>query len=250
MGLSAVAQRRCQRGTPAVAGPAGALLARPARLPRSTRISALPPTVNWHLEAACNYGCTYCFARFEDIPNKERLGAGAREALLSVPRALRDAGADKITFVGGEPFLHPLIDELIAAAKAAGLTTSAVTNASLLTPARLKALAPVLDWLAVSVDASNDSIHHAMGRKLRGAAGGDVNNGHLTRVLPVWREAKRLGYRLKLNTVVTRLNVEDDMSALVAEMAPDRWKALQVRCKYQVHITSSALASCNNSLKL
>lgn len=38
---------------------------------------------------------------------------------------------------GGEPFLHPFIFELIAAAKQAGLTTSVVTNGSCLTADKL-----------------------------------------------------------------------------------------------------------------
>lgn len=37
---------------------------------------------------------------------------------LQVPMLLRDAGASRITFVGGEPFLHPLIEPLLAECKA------------------------------------------------------------------------------------------------------------------------------------
>lgn len=56
---------------------------------------------------------------------------------LQVPRLLRLAGADKLTFVGGEPLMHPHIESLIAAAKAAGLTTALVTNGACLTADRL-----------------------------------------------------------------------------------------------------------------
>ena len=28
---------------------------------------SLPPVINWHLEARCNYGCKFCFATFEDV---------------------------------------------------------------------------------------------------------------------------------------------------------------------------------------
>ena len=59
---------------------------------------------------------------------------------------LRDAGASRITFVGGEPFLHPLIDDLIREAKRQSLVTAAVTNGSCLTAERLQKLAPHLDW--------------------------------------------------------------------------------------------------------
>ena len=65
----------------------------------------------------------------------------------------------RITFVGGEPFLHPLIDDLIVESRAVGLVTAAVTNGSCLSVSRLESLAPSLDWLAFSVDASTDELH-------------------------------------------------------------------------------------------
>jgi radical S-adenosyl methionine domain-containing protein 2 len=120
-----------------------------------------------------------------------------------------------------------------------------------------------LDWLAFSVDASNDDLHAAMGRGLRGevsaamtaaaskpaadsrpstatnapdpansscggtndilvagaasAAGGTDGvykeqqqqrpRGHLARVRQLWGLAQEMGFRLKLNTVVTSVNL-------------------------------------------
>ncbi|PNH03843.1 Radical S-adenosyl methionine domain-containing protein 2 [Tetrabaena socialis] len=98
----------------------------------------LPPTVNWHLEPRCNYQCKFCFATFSDIAPGEVVRDA--ELLLAVPALLAAAGVNKITFVGGEPFLHPLIEPLLVAAKCAGLVTSAVTNGSLLDEARLERL--------------------------------------------------------------------------------------------------------------
>ena len=51
---------------------------------------------------------------------------------MQIPSMLRQAGASRITFVGGEPFLHPHIEALIIESKAQGLVTAAVTNGSLL----------------------------------------------------------------------------------------------------------------------
>lgn len=104
---------------------------------------------------------------------------------------------------GGEPLLHPLIFDLVAAAKAAGLATSLVTNGSLLDAPTLLRLAGHLDWLALSVDASDDALHAAVGRGLRGEVARG-RSGHLERVRRSWGLARELGMRLKLNTVVTR----------------------------------------------
>lgn len=70
---------------------------------------------------------------------------------LQIPRLLRLGGADKLTFVGGEPLMHPHIDQLITEAKAAGLTTALVTNGACLNAERLLRLkgAPTLCVAAV-----------------------------------------------------------------------------------------------------
>jgi wyosine [tRNA(Phe)-imidazoG37] synthetase (radical SAM superfamily) len=73
--------------------------------------------------------------------------------LLAVPQRLRDLGALKLTFVGGEPFLHPAAVPMIKAAKASGLTTCVVTNASLLDERMLRELQGHLDCLSASMPA-------------------------------------------------------------------------------------------------
>lgn len=78
-----------------------------------------------------------------------------------------------------------------------------VTNASLLDAAGLLRLAGKLDWLAVSVDASSDALHAAVGRGRRGEVGRGAS-GHLAHVRMVWPLAQAAGFRMKLNTVVTR----------------------------------------------
>ena len=90
----------------------------------------IPLAVNWHFWPWCNYGCKFCFARFEDIPRADRL---PKEIAITVPQMLADAGADKITFVGGEPTLCPYLEDLLLASKKAGLTTCIVSNATGLT---------------------------------------------------------------------------------------------------------------------
>ncbi|PNW85647.1 hypothetical protein CHLRE_03g196300v5 [Chlamydomonas reinhardtii] len=244
---------------------------------------ALPPTVNWHLEPRCNYHCKFCFATFSDIPSSEVVKDA--DLLLAVPPLLAAAGVSKITFVGGEPLLHPLLPELLAAAKGAGLVTSLVSNGSLLTEDWLRRMQGHLDWIAFSVDASDDALHAALGRGTtretgvtmprhssssssstknsshrkpsgdgssrggatgsgtatspavgRGGGGGDVGGGvgtrggHLARVERLWGVAQGLGYRLKLNTVVTAPCLGDvgGMVELVGRLRPERWKVFQV----------------------
>ena len=53
-------------------------------------------------------------------------------------------------------------------------------------------------------------------------------SNHLSHSLEVIEHAKSLGYGIKLNTVVTRENLNDDMVDVVLQIAPTRWKIFQV----------------------
>ena len=64
---------------------------------------------------------------------------------------LRQAGASRITFVGGEPFLHPHIEDLIIESKAQGLVTAAVTNGSLLDKVRRRQGTMSALWAALII---------------------------------------------------------------------------------------------------
>jgi len=51
---------------------------------------------------------------------------------------------------------------------------------------------------------------------------------HVGRSIELFDLARRAGIRVKLNTVVTALNWDEDMSAFVRRVRPDRWKVFQV----------------------
>jgi len=184
----------------------------------------IPLAVNWHFWPWCNYGCKFCFARFEDIPRADRL---PKEIAMTVPEMLAAAGADKITFVGGEPTLCPYLGDLLAASKDVGLTTCIVSNATGLTEEFLDEWGHLIDWVGLSIDASNDEIHAEIGRGMRGELARQRSH-HLELAKQVWASCMQRGIRMKLNTVVCKANLEDDMSALVMELKPERWKIFEV----------------------
>ena len=140
---------------------------------------------------------------------------------------LSSSGVEKINFVGGEPMLHPHLEAWIVAAKSCGLTTSIVSNGTRMTEDWLTKMRPHLDWLGLSIDASNDEMHALMGRGLKGEIAAGVSR-HLERSKEVWQIARGLGYGLKLNTVVTSVNLDDDMSELIGFLKPHRWKVFRV----------------------
>jgi|TARA_B100001750_G_scaffold122117_1_gene96929 radical S-adenosyl methionine domain-containing protein 2 len=183
-----------------------------------------PIAVNWHLEAYCNYGCSFCYAPLTEQRLMPRL---SEEEGASMIEDLSSSGVEKINFVGGEPMLHPHLEAWIVAAKSCGLTTSIVSNGTKMTEEWLTKMRPYLDWLGLSIDASNDEMHFLMGRGLKGEIASGFSR-HLERSKEVWQIAQRLGYGLKLNTVVTSVNADDDMSELVGFLKPHRWKIFRV----------------------
>lgn len=181
----------------------------------------LPPSVNFHLWQPCNMRCKYCFATFQDV-KREIVPKGhlPREQGLAVTKTLSEF-FQKITFVGGEPTLCPWLDELIDVAKEAGQTTMIVTNGSRLTKERLKRWMGRLDWITLSVDSPSSSTMEAIGRS--------TTQGAISakQYIAIAQQAKAAGYRLKVNTVVTTLNQNEDLSQLILAMSPERWKIFQ-----------------------
>lgn len=169
--------------------------------------------VNYHLIRACNAKCRFCFATFRDVSGRLSLSDGRR--LLA---ELRAAGAEKLTFVGGEPTLHPHLGELIQHAKSLGFTTCVVTNGYRL-QALLDGYASHIDWIGLSVDSASEAVQHALGRGL-----GD----HVRQAVALAEVCRSHGIRLKLNSVVTSKNWWEDLSPLVRAVRPERWKVFQV----------------------
>lgn len=183
-----------------------------------------PKAVNWHCEAFCNYRCKFCYAGFEQQRKQPKISL---DAGLKIIQDLATQGVEKINFVGGEPMLHPHLNDWIIESKRVGMTTSIVSNGTNMTRQWLEYMRPHLDWLGLSVDASNDEIHAIMGRANAREFKEGVS-GHLQRALKIARIANDLGYGIKLNTVVTSANYSDDMTEIVKQINPTRWKIFQV----------------------
>lgn len=182
-------------------------------------LHSLPLAVNFHLWKLCNYRCKFCFAEFDDDQQLKRIHGGLDlESCLAILEKLRNAGVEKINFVGGEPTICPHLPDVLKYARKLGFVTSIVTNGSKLE--KILAGAPgCLDWVGLSVDSADEQTQAELGR-----GRGD----HVQRSLELFDLLRRHGIRTKLNTVVTALNCQEDMSAFVRRARPERWKIFQV----------------------
>ncbi|WP_211365307.1 viperin family antiviral radical SAM protein [Polyangium fumosum] len=182
----------------------------------------MPPSVNYHLWKPCNMRCRHCFATFDDIAATDLpRGHLPRAASIRVVELLAERFR-KITFAGGEPTLCPWLPELIEVAKERGAVTMLVTNGTRLKNEVLASLQGRLDWLTLSIDSVSEETHVALGRAVRGSA------IPTTRYIEMTEQARALGMRIKVNTVVTALQADEDMSDLILALRPERWKVLRV----------------------
>ena len=181
------------------------------------------PSVNYHLWKPCNMRCRFCFATFQDIP-AEVLPKGhlGRDGSLSVVESLAGAGFRKINFAGGEPTLCPWLPELIKLAKGLGLITSVVTNGSRITGEWLDDIGRTLDWAAISIDSLDST---TLVRTGRATASGPMSRKDYLDAIRLFRERD---IRVKINTVVTRGNLDEDLTGFIVAACPERWKVLQV----------------------
>ncbi len=175
------------------------------------------PSVNYHLWKACNYRCKFCFGSFNDVKNNNLKQVEAENLL----KKLVDFGFEKITFSGGEPTLCPFLPKLLEIAKKGGMTTMIVTNGSKLDFNWLQLNSKFLDWIALSIDSVNEKTNTLSGRY----------NGKLVfdelQYLSLIKMIKDFKYKLKINTVVSRFNVLEDMNEFINKVNPNRWKIMQ-----------------------
>jgi MoaA/NifB/PqqE/SkfB family radical SAM enzyme len=95
----------------------------------------------------CNLACTYC-NEFDDVSQPVPLTELQRRV-----DHLAALGARVLTLSGGEPTLHPELDDLIAHIRSHGMIAGLITNGYLLTPERIERLNRAgLDHLQISID--------------------------------------------------------------------------------------------------
>ena len=175
-----------------------------------------PVSVNYHFTRQCNKSCGFCFhtatTSYKEKPAKAKAGL----------RLLKNAGMRKINFAGGEPFLyHKFLGEMIDYCKETleVESVSIVTNGSLVTDDFMAKHGRNIDILAVSCDSFNEATNISIGR-----GSGD----QVAKLYQIKKWCAQYGIKFKINTVVCRLNWQEDMNYHIETLQPFRWKCFQV----------------------
>src|SRR5215469_3987111 len=95
----------------------------------------------------CNLACKYC-NEFDDFSKPV-----PTETMFRRVDKLAELGTSVITISGGEPLLHPELDEIIHRIRKRGMVAGLITNGYLLVAERIERLNRAgLEWLQISID--------------------------------------------------------------------------------------------------
>src|SRR5213080_5026023 len=98
----------------------------------------------------CNLACKYC-NEYDDFSKPV-----PTELMFQRVDKLGALGTSVVTISGGEPLLHPELDEIIGRIRKNGIVAGMITNGYLLMPDRIERLNRVgLEWLQISIDNVN-----------------------------------------------------------------------------------------------
>ena len=111
-----------------------------------------PVNLTWEVTLACNLRCRHCLSASGKPAARELSTAEA----LDLVGQLDEAGVFQVNFGGGEPFLRPDFEDILAACHERGIVTCISTNGTLLDAARVGRLSRSgLVAIQVSLDGAN-----------------------------------------------------------------------------------------------
>ena len=179
--------------------------------------------INLHVTEKCNYKCRHCFSHFN---KKIDLTLGQWCNIINNIKASKII--DAINFAGGEPVLYKGFDELLKYAKNSGFKVSMISNGSLLLDENLFQAEnfKFLSTLGISVDSTNENVLLMLGRCNKNRE--VLYEDRLCELVNVARKVNP-SIKIKLNTVVSKINLNECITRIEQKIRVDKWKFLKIK---------------------
>ena len=188
-----------------------------------------PNIINFHITDACNYTCRYCFADFKmkDLPF-----ADAKKVIDAIETYFQENEIEygRINIAGGEPLMYRRLDDIIDYIAEKNIKVSIITNGALLTEERIAAWSGKVAMIGISVDSIEAAANMRIGRC------DSCNNHHeLGHLIKMSEAIHKAGIKLKINTVVSKANLDEDMLSVYEALKPDRLKLIYIHVVHNVN---------------
>ncbi|UCH65455.1 MAG: radical SAM protein [Ignavibacterium sp.] len=176
-------------------------------------------TIDFHVTCECSQECDYCWGP-QDIENP--VGTSTSKKII---KKIKDIGARRIVFTGGDPLKRKDAGKLIKYAKDIGLEVALSTTGDELTPAFLRWNGSYIDLISLPIDGSTEEISTKT-----------KEEGHLKAVLKALELLKKYPkIDVKVCTPVTKHNINDVPNIL--DIAEDYKKKTKAKVFYNIFQT-------------
>lgn len=174
-------------------------------------------TVNWHITSKCNYNCKFCSVH--DF-NYEIKDMNQVSSVLNIIQELNSIGTEIkcLNITGGEPTLHPLFYDILKTVKDNDIPVWISTNGSTISRDDIEIISQYAEGISISVDSISNTKERDIGRGF---------GNHVTNVLKVSDLINENGINLGVNTVVTKINCQDNLRSLIHRINPHKWNIFQ-----------------------
>jgi MoaA/NifB/PqqE/SkfB family radical SAM enzyme len=150
-------------------------------------------TIDFHITAECSQECPYCWGpRDFECPVDTDIA-------LAIVSKVKDVGARRIVFTGGDPLKRPDVATLIRHAKKVGLQVALSTTGDELSLEFLDSVGTCIDLISIPLDGSSEAVNSRT-----------KESGHFDAVqLALSRLRSYPEIDVKICTPVTRRNIDD-----------------------------------------
>lgn len=167
----------------------------------------------------CNAGCFMC--KYANNHYSYNIDEKQLDFILRYMK--EDGNYELARFTGGEPLLHPKINEMIIKFNNEGFKTSIITNGYLIPTKYSELINSGLDQVVFSLDGSTPEIHD----KARGIEGLFLRVVEGIKLL----KEKKTQINIRVNTVVSKYNIDDliNILNLLKKYKVDMWSIIPLK---------------------